>query len=261
MGLVAIFVCVGEVHMVEGNRPICYFCQTILRRDDGWLCPKDFIDPLYRCHRDGEHDEDHHKHHERHEDGHNVGKHRRQLTCRKASSHDELGPDPRDQDKGSIQGQHHGWTTQDHDANGLHEHVVDQARSLLKLNRLFFFFDIGLDHAHVGDIFLDAIVQVIIGLEDLGKEWIDNLSDYTQNQPQEKSDSDKDHGHLRIDQIASNNSKNQVKRCTHTDPDDHLIGVLHIGHIRHHPGYQTTWGEAIDVFKGEGLDLFKDRLP
>ena len=261
VGLVAIFVRVCEVHMVEGNRSIRYFCQTILRRDDGWLCPKDFIDPLYRCHRDREHHEDHHKHHEGHKDGHDIGKHRRQLTSGKASTHDELCPDPRDQDKGSIQGEHHGWTTQDHDADGLHEHVVDQARSLLKLNRLFFFLDIRLDHAHVGDVFLDAIVQVIIGIKDLSKEWIDDLSDHTQDQPQEDSNPYKDASHLRIDQVASNNGKDQIERCPHTDPDHHLIGVLHISHIRHHPGYQTTWGETIDVFEGEGLDLLEDCLP
>ena len=149
-------------------------------------------------------------------------------------------PDPRDQDKGSIQGQHHGWTTQDHDTNSLHKHVVDQAGSFLKLDSLFFFLDIGLDHAHVGDVFLDAIVQVIIGIKDLGKEWIDDLSDQPQDQTQEEGNPYKDTSHLRIDQVASNDSKDQIERCPHTDPDHHLIRVLHIGHIRHHPSYQTT---------------------
>ena len=45
----------------------------------------------------------------------------------------------------------------------------------MKLSSLLGFLNIGLNHPHIGDIFLNTAVEVVVSLEDLGKEWIDNL--------------------------------------------------------------------------------------
>ena len=46
--------------------------------------------------------------------------------------------------------------------------------------------------------------------------------------------------HFTIDKETCCNGKNQIKWCTYTDADNHLVRVLHVGNISHHTCYQTT---------------------
>ena len=88
-----------------------------------------------------------------------------------------MSPNPRDQKEGSIHGKHHSWATKDNDTDCLHKHVVNPAGSFLEFNRFIGFFNVGLHHSHIGNVFLNAVVEIVIGFKHFCKERINNLHD------------------------------------------------------------------------------------
>ena len=177
MGLVAIFIGIGKSHILKVDRSIGNFFDPIFRRENGRFGRQDFIDPLDRGHGNRQHDKDHHKHHERHENGHGVAKHRGQIPSRELTTNDQMSPDPRDQKERSIHGKHHSWATQDNDTDSLHKHVINQTWSLLEFNGFICFLNVGLHHPHIGDVFLNAVVEIVISFKYFCKERIHNLHD------------------------------------------------------------------------------------
>ena len=61
----------------------------------------------------------------------------------------------------------------------------------------------------------------------------------------------------RIDPVQSYAAQ-QHQRRAHGDAQQHLIGVLQVGHVRRHAGDQPGRAELVDVGKGEGLHVFID---
>ena len=167
---------------------------------------------------------------------------------------------PRNHEEWCIHRQHHGWVRHDNYTNGTHEHLVNTTWSLLEFVSFFLLFNIGFHHTHVGDIFLDTIVEVVISLKHLSKERIYDFGNNGQNQTKEECYTNENPSHFAINQETCCNGKNQIKWCTHTDTDNHLVRILHVGNISHHTCYQTTSWELIDIFKREGLNLFENGL-
>ena len=171
-----------------------------------------------------------------------------------------MGTKPGNHKEGRIHRQHHSWVRHDNYTNGTHEHLVNTTWGLLKFVSLFLLFNIGFHHTHVGDIFLDTVVKVVISLKYLSKKRIYDFGNNGQNHTKEDRYTNKNPSHFSINQETCCNSKNQVKWCTHTDTDNHLIRVLHVGNICHHTCHQTTSWELIDIFKRESLNLFENGL-
>ena len=177
MGLVAIFIGISKGHILKVDGAISNFFDPIFWRVNRRFGRQDFIDPLDRGHGNRQHDKDHHKHHERHENGHGVAKHRSQIPSGELATNDQMSPNPRNQKERSIHGKHHSWATQDNDTDSLHKHVINQTRSLLEFNRFICFLNVGLHHPHIGDVFLNAVVEIVISFKYFCEERINNLHD------------------------------------------------------------------------------------
>ena len=111
-------------------------------------------------------------------------------------------------------------------------------------------------HGALADVDHDAVVGV--GAEDAGA--IDERNG-GQRRRQDDDGRQEDHAQLHADEKAHGHAANEHQRRAHRDPQDHLAGVLHVGHIGGHPGDKAGGAVAVDVGEGEGLHLLINPFP
>ena len=167
---------------------------------------------------------------------------------------------PADEQDAGIDGQLHQGHDDQHAALSLHEQVVQVAGSRLELGAFEFFAHIGLHHANGGDVFLHAGVQFVVLLEYLGEDLHGAAQDDHQADGQEQQRPHVDHGHLAVDPEGHENGADQRDGSAEAHPQDHLVGVLDVGHVGGQASDQAGGAEVVNVGKAEGLNVLKHAL-
>ena len=113
----------------------------------------------------------------------------------------------------------------------------------------------GFDHTHCIEVFLDHIVQLVIGPENLIEQRI-NLSYYYKHaQTQHRQNCQKYQRQSVVYAESSDKSKEQHSRRTHGNPYYHLESLLHVGNVCGKTGNYAAGGKFIYIGKGKLLHL------
>ena len=253
-------VLIGEAHMVEINASVGQRCLRIFGTGQIRNLIQHLRDTLRAGGAHGAHDEDHGKHHQGHQDAHHVAEKGSQIAGSEIPCHNELCTEPGQSEDTAVHHQHHHRVIQRQNPFGFDEKPVKPAGCSPE----FFIFKAltneGLYHAYGGDIFLHAGVQVIISAEYLIEDFCGFQHDKNEYGSQKKNGNQKDGGQTWADEEAHHHAADQHERCTYRNAQDHLPGVLDIGHVRGHPGHQSGGAVFIDVGKGKILYLFIDAV-
>ena len=172
-----------------------------------------------------------------------------------------MGAEPGQGQDGAVNHQHHDGTVQGQGALGLDKQAVKAVRCLLELLILVGLPDEGLDHPDGRHVLLNAGVQVVIPAEYLLKDRDGPGHDEDEGHPQHHQRHQKDRAQLDADEKAHAHGADQHQRSPDGDAKDHLIGVLHVGHIGGHTGDQPGGAVLVDVGKREGLHLGVEGVP
>ena len=119
----------------------------------------------------------------------------------------------------------------------------------------------GFHHTDAPDIFLNNIVQLVVGVEHPGKNRPDLADDQEKQQCHNGNDRKENECNGRVDAERYDHGKYQHNRTTHCHAEQHLIGILNIGHIGCQAGDDRSSGELVNVGKSKGLHVVIHILP
>ena len=119
----------------------------------------------------------------------------------------------------------------------------------------------GFHHTDAPDIFLNNIVQLVVGVEHPGKNRPDLADDQEKQQCHNGNDRKENECNGRVDAERHDHGKYQHNRTTHCHAEQHLIGILNIGHIGCQAGDDRSSGELVNVGKSKGLHVVIHILP
>ena len=251
---------VGEAGVLKINGAVGHFHHGVLAVGEVGILAEHLADTAGAGHAHGDHDEHHGHHHQAHQDVHAVGEQAHQLAGGEGAADDQVGALPADEQDAGVDGQLHQGHHQHHAALGLHKQVVQVAGGRLELGVLKLFAHIGLHHADGGDVFLHAGVQVVVLLEHLGEDLHGAAHDEHQTHGQEQQRPHVDHGHLAVDLEGHEDGADQRDGGAEAHAQNHLVGVLDVGHVGGQTGDQTGGAEVVDVGEAEGLNVLKHTL-
>ena len=117
----------------------------------------------------------------------------------------------------------------------------------MKFTDLIVFAHIGLYYPDRGDIFLYAVVEIIVSSEDLLEILGCSAHDKRHYECQKQNSAKIDPGQSRTDDKGHYHSNDHGGRRPHRHSKDHLISVLNIGHIRCKPGDKTRRRKLVDA--------------
>ena len=247
---------VFEIHMVEINGAVGGVGVFIgpLAGDGGDLA-QHLRHPLGAGRGAGQHHEDHGNHHEGHHDLGDVGEVGDELSGLQGTGVDHLTAEPHDGDDGPVDNQHHQGHVDDHPAEGPEGGVFQIVVALRELLPLPVLPDEGLYHPDARQVLLDHQVQRV-GL----------LLEGAEQGPCRRQQDDHHHrqqGQRRqenaAEPVADADGEEQGGHQHYRGPDHqahgHHQGHLEVVHVVGQPGHQGGGGKALDVGKGEGLDV------
>ena len=252
---------VGEGHVLKVDGAVRDLLHGVRRGDDVRLLAEHLLDALRRGDGLAEHDEDHGDHHQAHEDVHDIGKQAGELAGGQArAAHDHLRAEPADEQDARIHAAHHDRHVQGDDllrGDGVFVQVLRRALELAVLVILAYK---GLHHADGADVLLDRAVDHIILAEHLLEVAHGHGNQDEQRHAQHQHHAQEDHGEPGVDGQRHHQRDDERHRRARAHHQDHLEGVLHVGHVRGQARDQAGGGEFVDVGKGKALDVFKHRL-
>ena len=129
----------------------------------------------------------------------------------------------------------------------------------MKFSCLIIFAHIRFDHADGGNIFLHALVQVVIFAEGLAEVLGGAAHDKDERAAQQDNCDQIDACQLTIDGKGHDQRHDHAGRRTDRHAQQHLVGVLDIRHIGGHAGDKARRGVFVNVGKAEGLDVAEHR--
>ena len=206
----------------------------------------------------GDHDEHHGQHHQAGQDVGAVGQHAHQLAGGKACStgqHDHAGTQPGNQQDAGVNGGHHQRRVEGKNFFSTQQQILHIAGCLFELFTLVIFAHIRFDHADGGNIFLHALVQVIVLFECGGEVVAGAGHDEHQTAAQNDDRHQIDGSQLGVDGERHDHGNDHAGRRTDGHTQNHLVSVLDVGHVGGHTGDQTGGGIFIDIGKTECLDI------
>ena len=120
---------------------------------------------------------------------------------------------------------------------------------------LILFSHVGLDHADGRDVFLHAVVEVIVSFKDLLEIFGRPAHDKEHDKGKQKYSRQIDAGQLGTDDERHDHRNDHGGRRSHRHSQDHLKGILNIGDIRRQSCHKARRGELVNTGKGECLDV------
>ena len=216
-----------------------------------------FYNTAHTCHAHRNHDKYHRQHHQAHQDIHTISKKTHQFPCCQGLHYDHLRTKPANQNDTRIYSKHHNRCIPHNIFLCSYENIVNIFAGTLKFTGLLFFSYICFHYADRRYIFLNRRIQRII----LWKCLLEICRRMTDNKKQNRSQNQNSHkinaGKSRIDRKRHYHRTDHACRCTHHHAKDHLICILHIGHIRCQTCNQSCCTEMINIRKGIGLNMIK----
>ena len=246
--------------MVEVHAAVLHLCAGGGRGGEVRLFLQHLGDAVRRgaghCH----HHENHGEHHQAHQDVHNVGKQAHELTRGERLGGDHVRAQPGNgQDAHVHRELHHGAVQRQHGLS-LDKQPVNIVVGGVEFLRLVVLAHIGLDDADGADILLHAGVEVVVFAEYLPKYGVRIFRDEKQRHAQKRDGRHEDQGQPRADGERGRHCAQQHHRCAGAHAQDHLVGVLHVCHIRRHAGDEPGRGVFVDVGKRKCLDIAEHGL-
>ena len=119
----------------------------------------------------------------------------------------------------------------------------------------------GFHHTDAPDIFLHDIVERVVGAKNAAKQRPDLADDQKQQQCHNGNDRKENECNGRVDAERHDHGKYKHDRAAHRHADQHLIGILNIGHVGCQAGDDGSSGELVNVGKGKGLHIVIHILP
>ena len=154
--------------MVKAHGAVFDFRQGLVAVGKGALLGQHLADAAGAGGGHGDHNKDHGEHHQAGQNVHAVGQHRHQLAggeLGRAGQHDHPCAQPGDQQNAGVDGRHHQGRVVGQDFFGLEKQLLHVAGGLFELFALKILAHIRLDHADGGNVFLHALVQIVIFFE------------------------------------------------------------------------------------------------
>ena len=111
----------------------------------------------------------------------------------------------------------------------------------------------GFYHADTADIFLNDIVERVVGAKNAAKQRPDLANNQKQQQCHNGNNRKENKCNGRVNAERHNHGKYQHDRAAHCHANQHLIGILNIGHVGCQAGDDGSSGELVNVGKGKGL--------
>ena len=240
---------VGKADMIKFDAAVPDFRDRVLRVAQAALLIDDFRDTVGAGAGHGDHNDDHGDHHQVHQDIHTVGQQTHQVTGGQRLGNDHMGACPADQQDTDVDDTLHDRHDRDHVVLRLDEHLENIPGRPGKFVLFVLLPDKGLDHADGRDILLDALIEGIVFLEDLA-EILMGPGHHKGHKGRQYSHRDQiDHRDPGADDEGHDHGHDHGHGSPHGHTQDHLVGVLQVGHIRCQPGDQAGGGEAVNVGK------------
>ena len=246
--------------MLEHNASVLDLLHRLFGVPQRRILVNDLCNTSAACLRHGHHDKNHRQEHQTVQNVHAVRQETHQLSRRQTSCNNHVPADPADQKDAAVHNRCHKRVVPGKLQLSLDEHQINIGCRLAESADLVILPDIRLDHTDRGNIFLNALVQIVIALKDLLEIRRGALHD------QEQDDSQKHHRRKintcqsRTDQEGHHKRHDHHRRGAHCHPDQHLECILYVGHICGKTGYQTRRAEPVDVGEGKLLNVVKHRL-
>ena len=251
---------IGKVNLFKIDRSVLYGLHRIVRIGDIGFFVQNRHDTLCAGTGQRHHNKDHRQHHQAHQDIHAIRQQTHQLPGLQTAGMDQMRAQPADQQDAGIHRKLHQRRIDDDHVFCLDKHAIDVFHRRFKLALLMLFTHICLDHANRTHIFLHGSIQFIITLKYLREVTHGKTGDQDQAQRQKDHRDQINTCHGRGDQKCRDHGKDHGKRRTEAHPQDHLVCILQIGHIRGQTGNQSRRGKFIDICKGKGLDMIEHSL-
>ena len=159
---------IAEADVVKAHRAVLDLRQGLVAVGKGALLGQHLADAAGAGGRHGDHNKDHRQHHQAGQDVHAVGQHGHQLAggeLRRAGQHDHPRAQPGNQQNAGVDGRHHQGRVVGQDFFCLEQKLLHVAGGFFELFALKILAHIRLDHADGGNVFLHALVQVVIFFE------------------------------------------------------------------------------------------------
>ena len=188
------------------------------------------------------HDEDHGQHHHGHEDLHGVGDQCGQVAGGQAQrgivagGDDLLGAHPCDENHRDVYADHHERVVEAHHTVGLAEVLVDALGDAAELGDFMRFAGVGLDHADALKVLVDHVVELVVGVEHALEHRVHVHRQTAQTEGENRDARQEHQGNGRADAEREDPRHDHHDRGSHTQTNDHGIGVLQVGHIGGEPG-------------------------
>ena len=166
-----------------------------------------------------------------------------------------MSAEPADQQNTSVDHRHHDRR----DARDVHfrfdEHLIDVLRGLMEFVDLILFSHVSLDHTDGSDVFLYAVVEIIVSFKDLLEIFGRPAHDEEHDIGKQKYSRQIDAGQSGTDDKRHDHRDDHGGRCSHRHPQDHLKSVLNIGDIRRQSCHKARRGKLVNTGKRECLDV------
>ena len=252
---------VAEGHVVEFDGAVRHMLDRVVGVGDGAALLQHLADTLGGRLRDDEHDEHHRDHHERHEDLQRVGHQCGQVAGGQAvrrivpGGHDLLRTHPGHREQGDVDARVHKRGVEAQYAFRLDEITVDGAGDAAELLDLMVFAVVRLDHADALEVLIHVVVELVIGMEDALENRVHQKDDREQRDAENRDDRKIYQRNRLADAERADPCGDHHDRGAHADADDHLVGVLQVGHIGGAAGDDRAGGETVDIREAEALHL------
>ena len=254
---------VAEVDVVEFDGPVGHFLDGVGRVGHRAFLVEHLADTFRGRLGNDAHDEDHGQHHHGHEDLHGVGDQCGQVAGGEpqrgiiARGHDLLGAHPCDENHRDVYADHHERVVEAHHTVGLAEVLVDALGDAAEFGDFMRFAGVGLDHADALKVLVDHVVELVVGVEHALEHRVHVHRQAAQTEGENRDARQEHQGNGRADAEREDPRHDHHDRGSHTQTNDHGIGVLQVGHIGGEPGDDRAGGELVNIGEAEALHLLE----
>ena len=254
---------VAEVDVVEFDGPVGHFLDGVGRVGHRAFLVEHLADTFRGRLGNDAHDEDHGQHHHGHEDLHGVGDQCGQVAGGEpqrgiiARGHDLLGAHPCNEDHRDVYADHHERVVEAHHTVGLAEVLVDALGDAAEFGDFMRFAGVGLDHADALKVLVDHVVELVVGVEHALEHRVHVHRQAAQTEGENRDARQEHQGNGRADAEREDPRHDHHDRGSHTQTNDHGIGVLQVGHIGGEPGDDRAGGELVNIGEAEALHLLE----
>ena len=250
-----------ETNVSELNRAVLDFGEITLAVVDIALFVQHLANAVGTRFGHREHNENHRQHHKAHQNLHRVGEKRHQAARGEterlvvAARNNSLRAEPRYQNNTGVNGNLHRGRVQGNGFLRFGEQLENFLRDFPELAFLVFLADKALYNANTAKIFLDNVVEVIVGCENLSENREGEFNDKRKNYRQKRYYIKENHCKLAVGSERENKRENQHRGRSEHNSCEHLKRRLNVCNIGCKTRDKACRREFVDVREAVILDI------